>query len=204
MRYVIQLFMAFFLGLAMVPTAFADGGGGGMGDFCRVRIGKFTLMFSAYQPHLTGDKKFCTEIPGLGKTNLVFDYESQEGTAAIGKKRELDKLIKEMKLGVKVVREEDGKVIVEEPPKKMRGSLLETVADFDKPGKYEIDLVLVDPAGKENKEHVELMVGVESGAQLRTMIIAVVVLFAVFYIAYLSVAGFREKVDAVLAKLKSF
>ena len=204
MRYVIQLFMAFFLGLAMVPTAFADGGGGGMGDFCRVRIGKFTLMFSAYQPHLTGDKKYCTEIPGLGKTNLVFDYESQEGTAAIGKKRELDKLIKEMKLGVKVVREDDGKVIVEEPPKKMRGSLLETVADFDKPGKYEIDLVLVDPAGKENKEHVELMVGVESGAQLRTMIIAVVVLFAVFYIAYLSVAGFREKVDAVLAKLKSF
>ncbi len=204
MRYVIQIFVALILGLAVVPGAFADGGGGGMGEFCRVRIGKFTLMFSAYQPHLTGDRKFCTDIPGLGKTNLVFDYESQEGTAAIGKKRELDKLIKEMKLGVRVVREDDGKVIVEEPPKKMRGSLLETVADFDKPGNYEIDLVLVDPAGKETKEHVELTVGVESGAQLRAMIIAAVVLIAAFYLAYLSIAGFREKVDAVLAKLKSF
>ncbi len=161
-------------------------------------------MFSAYQPQLTGDKKYCTQLPGLGRTNLVFDYESNEGTAAIGAKRALDQKIKDMKLTFKVIRESDGSVITEVPPKKMRGGILETVVDFDQPGNYEIELALIGPNGEELENHMELLVGVDSGSQLRTYIIVAVVLFALVYILYLSHAGFRSKVDVVLGKFKNF
>ncbi len=204
MRSLSQLFVALILGLVSLTPAFADGGGGSMGEFCRVRLGDFTLMFSAYQPQLTGDKKYCTQLPGLGRTNLVFDYESNEGTAAIGAKRALDQKIKDMKLTFKVIRESDGSVITEVPPKKMRGGILETVVDFDQPGNYEIELALIGPNGEELENHMELLVGVDSGSQLRTYIIVAVVLFALVYILYLSHAGFRSKVDVVLGKFKNF
>ena len=204
MRTFAQLIFTIVLGFAAMSPAFADGGGGGTTTGCRIPVGPFTLLFSAYQPQLTADAKYCTEIPGLGRTNLVIDYEAQEGSTSIGSKRKLDQQIKEMKLGVKLIREEDGKVLVEEPPKLFRSGIVETVANMDQPGVYELEVVLVDPNGKEMENHIELKVGSDSGEQLRTMIIAFVVLFAVFYLAYLSHAGFRQKVDALFGKAKNF
>ncbi|BCX82094.1 hypothetical protein MIT9_P1678 [Methylomarinovum caldicuralii] len=204
MRSLFQFFVALMLGFASLTPAFADGGGGGGGDFCRVLVGDFTLMFSAYQPQLTGDRKYCTQLPGLGRTNLVFDYESKEGTTSVGATRALDQKIKEMKLTFKVVRESDGTVIAEVPPKKMRGGIVETVVDFEQPGNYEVEVKLVDPNGKEYENHLELLVGVDSGSQMRLYMIVGVVLLALVYILYLSHAGFRAKVDVVLGKFKNF
>ncbi len=205
MRTIAQIIMAFALGLAPLSAAFADGGGGGAAATgCRIHVGAFTLMFSAYQPQLTADTKYCTDIPGLGRTNMVVDYEAKEGSTSIGSQRKLDQKIKEMKVAVKLVRESDGKVIVEEPPKKLRSGILETVANLEQAGEYKLNVKLIDPEGKELEDHLELTVGIDSGAQLRTMIIALVVLFAVFYLTYLSHAGFRQKVDAIFGKVKDF
>lgn len=203
MRTIARIVFTFALGIATLSTAFADGGGGGAAATgCRVRVGPFTLMFSAYQPQLTADAKYCTDIPGLGRTNLVIDYEAKEGSTSIGSQRALDQKVKEMKIGIKVTREADGKVIAEEPPKKLRSGILETVANLDQKGTYAFEVIMVDPEGKEMENHLELTVGQDSGSQLRTMIIAFVVLFAVIYLAYLSHAGFRDKVDAMFGKKK--
>ncbi len=205
MRTFVRLILALSLGVASLSPAFADGGGGGgAATGCRLSVGPFTLLFSAYQPQLTADAKYCTDIPGLGRTNLVVDYEAKEGSTSIGSQRRLDREIKKMKLGVKLIRESDGKVLVDEPPKAFRSGIVETVANLDQPGSYEFEVKLVGPDGKEMENHLELTVGKDSGEQLRNMIIAFVVLFAVFYLAYLSHAGFRQKVDALFGKLKEF
>ncbi len=186
--------------------AFADGGGGGgMGSSCRVELEDFTFMFSAYQPHLTGDKKYCTDIPGLGRTNLVLDYEAKEGSTSVGKKRIVDQRIKEMMVGVEVVRASDGKVLAEIPPKKIRSGVLDTVVDFDQKGMYELHLKMVDADGKEVGEtHFPIKVGYDSGAQFRTVLVGGTVLFALLYILYLTSAGFKQQVDKFLGKLKGF
>lgn len=205
MRILIYFFSLSLLFLASSVATADGGGGGGMGSSCRINIGDFTFMFSAYQPQLSGDTKFCTQMTGLGRTNLVLDYEDKEGSVSVGEKRALDKEIKKMKVGVEVIRPADGKVLVDIPPKPIRGGILETIADFPEKGDYELHIKLVDENGNEvGENHVPLRVGIDSGSQMRMTIIVATVLFALIYLMYLSSAPFKEKVDGVLAKLKKF
>lgn len=181
-------------------TAFADGGGGGpVGGGCRFSIGDFTLMFSAYQPQLSGDAKFCTEIPGLGQTNLVFDYESLEGSSAQKEGLALDRQIKEMTVEIEVKKGDQS--IFKRPSETFKKGIIESIVNFQEPGEYLVEVKMTDPSGKTIDAHLPLKVGVSS-ASLRNLIIAVVVIVAAVYLFYLSSTGFREKVNNLLAKTK--
>ncbi|MFN3919800.1 MAG: hypothetical protein ACK4JF_05870, partial [Methylohalobius sp.] len=181
-------------------SAFANGGGGGtVGGGCRLSVGDFALMFSAYQPQLTGDAKFCTEIPGLGQTNLVFDYESLEGSTAKKASLDLDRQIKEMTIEIEIKKGDQS--IFKRPPEKFKTGILESVVNFQEAGDYVVEVKLTDPSGKTVENHLPLKVGT-GGTSLRNLIIAAVLIVAAVYLFYLSSAGFRKKVDDMLVKIK--
>lgn len=189
--------------LLLGTPAFADGGGGGgVGGGCRLPVGNFFLMFSAYQPQVTGNVKYCTTLPNLGHTNLVFDYETLEGTTAQKSKLNLDRQIKQMMIEVEVVK--DGQTIYERPAESMEKGTIESVVDFKEAGEYEVHVTLTDPNGKSIENHMALQVGKDTGETTRNAIIAAVIIFAVLYFVYLSSAGFRKQVDALIAKFKKF
>lgn len=193
-RSILMLWAIFFS-----ITAFANGGGGTVGGGCRLLVGDFALTFSAYQPQLTGDARFCTEIPGIGPTNLVFDYESQEGSTAQKAMLTLDRQIKEMTIGVEVKKGDQS--VFKRPPESFKKGVIESVVNFPESGDYVVEVKLTDPSGKTIENHLPLKVGT-GGTSLRNLIIAAVVIVAAVYLFYLSSAGFRKKVDDMLAKIK--
>ncbi len=193
-RFISMLWAVFFF-----SAAFANGGGGTVGGGCRFSIGDFTLMFSAYQPQLTGDAKFCTEIPNVGSTNLVFDYESLEGSTAKKEYLDLDRQIRDMSIEVEVKKGDQS--IFKRPAESFKKGIIESVVNFQEPGEYLVEVKLTDPSGKTIDSHLPLKVGA-GGTSLRNLIIAVVVIVAAVYLFYLSSAGFRGKVDSMLAKIK--
>nr|BAL54141.1 hypothetical conserved protein [uncultured Gammaproteobacteria bacterium] len=193
-------FVAISWAIFLSAAAFADGGGGGtVGGGCRLAIGDFTLMFSAYQPQLTGDARFCTEIPGLGSTHLVFDYESLEGSTAQKAKLDLDRQIKAMTIEIEVKKGDQS--IFKRPPEPFKTGIVESVVNFQEAGDYLIEVKLADPSGKTFESHLPIKVSVGESS-LRNLIIFAVIFIAAVYFLYLSSAGFREKVNAVLTKIK--
>lgn len=181
-------------------AAFANGGGGGtVGGGCRLLIGDFALMFSAYQPQLTGDARFCTEIPGVGPTNLVFDYETQEGSTAQKALLDLDRRIKEMTIEVEVKKGDQS--LFKRPAESFKRGSIESVVNFQESGDYVVEVKLTDPSGKSIDSHFPLKVGT-GGASLRNLIIAAVIIVAAVYLFYLTSAGFRGAVESILAKIK--
>jgi hypothetical protein len=191
-------FLAMFWVLFFGSAAFADGGGGGtVGGGCRLPIGDFTLLFSAYQPQLSGDTRFCTELPNTGTTHLVFDYESLEGSTAQKNLLALDKKIKEMTIEVEVKKGDQS--LFKRPPQKLKAGSIETVVDFPEAGEYTVEVKLTDPEGKTLENHLSLKVGT-GGVALGTLLVIAVVIAAAVYMLYLSSAGFREKVQNLLAK----
>lgn len=193
-RFISILWVSFFSAAAL-----ANGGGGTVGGGCRFSIGNFTLMFSAYQPQLTGDAKFCTEIPGVGLTNLVLDYESLEGSTAQKEKLDLDRQIRDMTIEVEVKRGDQS--IFKRPAESFKKGVIESVVNFQEPGEYLVEVKLTDPSGKTIDSHFPIKVS-SGGTSLRNLIIAVAVIGAAIYLFYLSSAGFRGKVDSMLAKVK--
>ncbi len=219
----------FLCAILFGTAAFADGGGGGgVGTGCRLPMGKFVLMFSAYQPQLTGSKKYCTTLPKLGRSNLVFDFETMgdttetllkgtKGSTVLGtpegtkntlenlddRMKEMSGLMKQMTMSMEVV-DNNGRTVFERPPEKMDRGTVESVVDFKEAGKYEVHVTLTDPKGKSMENHLAIQVGKDPGETTRNMIIAIVVIFAVLYFIYMSSPGFRKQVDGVIAKLKNF
>ncbi len=193
-------FLAMFWVLLFGTAAFANGGGGGtVGGGCRLPVGDFTLLFSAYQPQLSGDTRFCTELPNTGSTHLVFDYESLEGSTAQKSLLALDKRIKEMTIEIEVKKGDQS--LFKRPPQKFKAGSIETVVDFPEAGEYTVEVKLTDPEGKTVENHLPLRVEA-GGVALGTLIVIVVVIGAAVYLLYLSSAGFREKAQAILAKGK--
>ncbi|MCX8050025.1 MAG: hypothetical protein N3A55_10280 [Methylohalobius sp.] len=162
-------------------------------------IEDFALIFSAYQPQLTGDARFCTEIPGLGSTNLVIDYETQEGSTAQKERIDLDRRIKEMTIEVEVKKGDQS--IFKRPAESFKKGSIESVINFQEAGNYVVEVKLTDPSGKTIESHFPIEVGKGEGA-LRNLIIAAVVIGAAVYLIYLSSAGFRTRVDSLLGRIK--
>lgn len=60
--------------LVLAPRAFGHGGLSMEQDFCKLRIGPYTMHFSGYQPDRTAEREFCEDIPATGRTVIVLDY----------------------------------------------------------------------------------------------------------------------------------
>ncbi|MGH7856039.1 MAG: hypothetical protein ACREQY_01825 [Candidatus Binatia bacterium] len=64
---------ALFL-LALVPRALGHGGLSMENDYCKLRIGTYSMHFSGYQPDSTAEREFCEDIPATGRTVIVLDF----------------------------------------------------------------------------------------------------------------------------------
>ena len=62
----------------MATFAYAHGGLTMDEDFCKLRVGKYFIHFTGYQPESTTTKEFCEDIPATGRTIVVLDYVSDE------------------------------------------------------------------------------------------------------------------------------
>ena len=66
------------LAASLMPiTAWSHGGASVDTDQCRVMVGSQLVHFTAYQPQLTGTTEYCNNIPELGQSTIVFDYEGK-------------------------------------------------------------------------------------------------------------------------------
>lgn len=172
-----------------ISSVWAHGGASGVDlDVCRIPVESHWVHFTAYQPSLTGDREFCSALPGLGQTNLVFDYES--------------KALRHMTVEFEITKEPEGKRVYHQDPKEYPTGSVNAVVNFTEPGDYLAHVTLVNE-GKRTDAHIPFGVGVgESKLNATNIIIALVVIFGLLYFVYLSNASFKEKVDSMLKKAK--
>lgn len=182
--------LLFFLQFLLFSVAKADGGGGGTGQFCRIELGEdLYALFSAYTPEVTSIQRYCTKIPHVGVTDITIDFESYE--------------LRDMKVGFKIIDEQNGKVFFEQEPQKIKGGILTTRVNFENAGHYDLLLTVLLPDGRTLEKHVSMEVKEEGQTVANTLFVLVIVL-AVFYFIYLSSASFRQRVDRVIELVKRF
>jgi hypothetical protein len=177
-----------FLGLFPGSFAWAHGGASVDTDQCRIFVGPHLVHFTAYQPQLTGSTEFCGEIPDLGPTTMVFDYEG--------------KALRNMTVEVEFTKEPEGTRIAYLPPSTHPSGTFNTQYNFTEGGKYLAHVTLINE-GQKIDAHVPFKVGTAKGeVSSSTKIIIVTVLVAVLYILYLSSAPFKGFIDGLLQRIK--
>jgi hypothetical protein len=116
-------------------SAFAHGGLAMEEDYCRLRVGKYFMHFTGYQPDSpNATKEFCEDIPATGNTIIVLDYVS----------RDLRDLPTEVRIVKDTGREQDLEAITvfHLPAKRYPTGSLSLEYNFAKPGRY-VGLVTV-------------------------------------------------------------
>lgn len=171
---------------ALIPTTlWAHGGGSGVDvDSCRIPVGGYWVHFTAYQPQLTGTTEFCDKIPETGPTTLVFDYEG--------------KALRNMTVEFEITKEPEGtRMFYQAPATYLTGTANATI-NFTEAANYLAHVTLVNN-GQKIDAHIPFKIGVnQTSLSGSTYLIIAVVLAALGYILYLSNAGFKKIVDALL------
>ena len=172
---------------SMLPVStWAHGGASVDTDQCRVIIGSHIVHFTAYQPQLTGSTDYCTDIPEIGMTEIVFDYE--------------DKALRNMTVSFEITKEPEGTTIFKQEPTKLPTGSFNKKVNFTEAGKYRVHVSL-ENEGQTVDEHIALKVGTaQTGMSTTTLFVIVVLLVAGLYILYLSNAGFKALIDKLLLK----
>lgn len=167
-------------------TAWSHGGASVDTDQCRVQVGSQLVHFTAYQPQLSGTTEYCNNIPALGPTTIVFDYEG--------------KALREMTVEFEITKEPEGTRFYYEPPATHSRGTFNTTLNFADPGKYLVHVTLVNENQKVDA-HIPFTVGRgAAGVPTSTIIVILTVLLAGLYILYLSHAGFKGLVDKLILK----
>ncbi|GEM_PF-3542704 len=69
--------LGFFVCLFLVPPAYANQFDN-EGNFCRIHIKNHELMISSYQPETSGGEIYCSNLPALSKSVIVFDLVNEK------------------------------------------------------------------------------------------------------------------------------
>ncbi|UOA10162.1 hypothetical protein [Methylobacter sp. S3L5C] len=189
------------LGLFFSASIWAHGGAAGTDtDQCKFELQPtHWVHYTAYQPSAYPAEEFCGNLPAINTlTQLVFDYQ--------------DMKYRNMLVEFEVTKEPEGtRVFFLPSAKHKKGSVnLELKNGVPEAGQYLIHITLVpDPADTENRtqgERLDVHMGFKAGAGQATsrnsMLLYVFLTFAGLYVLYLSNAGFKRKVDEVVAKIK--
>lgn len=70
-----QLALCLALTLGLAQFAHAHGGVAFEEDLCVINIGFLKAHFTIYQPELHGSEEFCEQIPSVGETVFVMEYQ---------------------------------------------------------------------------------------------------------------------------------
>jgi len=175
------------LALSLLPmSAWSHGGASVDTDQCRVQIGSHLVHFTAYQPQLTGTTEYCNNIPELGQSTIVFDYEG--------------KALRNMTVEFEITKEPEGTRFFYSPPATHSNGTFNQNLNFTEAGKYLVHVTLVNE-GQKIDAHIPFTVGKgAAGVQTSTIVVVLTLLIAVLYILYLSNAGFKGFVDGFTKK----
>ncbi|WP_150051533.1 MULTISPECIES: hypothetical protein [Methylomonas] len=193
-RQVRNVFLG-LLGLIFSSTVLAHGGAAGTDtDQCKFELEKdHWIHYTAYQPKAYPAEEFCGNIPDLNSLiQLVFDYQDQR--------------YRNMAIEFEVTKEPEGtRVFYQEPQKHKSGTVILNLSNgVSEAGKYLIHITLLQDNGERLDAHMSFKAGAGQPASKGSIGLYALVLFAGLYIAYLSHAGFKQKVDGLLGKAKEF
>ena len=150
-------------------------------DTCRIPVSGHWVHFTAYTPATTADTEYCGEIPDVGLTNIVFDYES--------------KALRKMTVEFEITKEPEGTVIFHQDATTLKSGTFNIPVDFTQygDGDYLAHVTLINEGTKVDA-HAAFKVGTGSSGNINTstfLIIGGVALVAI----YLFWPGLRQKVE---------
>ncbi len=159
------------VGFLLPSTGYAHRGAIDEVDPCRIKVGNEWVHFTAYTPEVTAGKGYCNNIPQVGMTNLVFDYEGKE--------------LRHVSVEFEITKEPEGTRVFYQEPKKILTGTVNGVVDFGKfgPGDYLAHVTIIDKGEKIDK-HVPFSVGMgdDSEGGMMPFLILVLVLIIVILI----------------------
>jgi hypothetical protein len=188
-RNALITFILLLMALVVPSLSRADGGGGassGPGGSCRVVVGTHLVNFTAYQPQLTGSTPYCEDIPELGNTAIVFDYEG--------------KALRNMTVEFEITKEPGGARFFYQPPETYPTGTFTRNVNFTEPGDYTAHVTLIHE-GKTYDAHVPFGVAEDHGISITNLIIFAVLLFSVGYFLYISNPAFQGAINRLWKKL---
>ncbi|MCI0666589.1 MAG: DUF3324 domain-containing protein [Methylococcaceae bacterium] len=117
-------------------TAWSHGGVAIEIDTCRIPVAGHWVHFTAYTPMTSADTEYCSEIPDVGFTNVVFDYES--------------KALRKMTVEFEITKEPEGTRIFHQDPTTMKAGTFNIPIDFTPhgPGDYLAHVTLINEGTK--------------------------------------------------------
>jgi len=189
------------LGSLFTVAAWAHGGAAGTDtDQCKFELEpSHWIHYTAYQPSAYPAEEFCGKLPGTDtKTQLVFDYQ--------------DMRYRDMFVEFEVTKEPEGtRVFFLPSAKHKKGTInLELPNGVPEPGQYLIHITLLPDAnatdnrvqGQRLDVHMGFKAGTGQATSKSSMLSYAFLGLAGLYAAYLSSASFKNKVDAMLGKIK--
>lgn len=189
------------LGALFTATVWAHGGAAGTDtDQCKFELEpNHWIHYTAYQPVAYPAEEFCGKLPAINqKTQLVFDYQ--------------DMRYRDMLVEFEVTKEPEGKQVFFLPSTKHKKGtvILDLPNGVPEQGQYLIHITLIpdnDPnnaqeANKRLDVHMGFKAGTGEPAGKYSKYIYAFFVFAALYALYLSSAGFKNKVDEIIGKVK--
>jgi hypothetical protein len=140
-------------------------------DDCIIRVGFGSVHFTAYTPALSGGKEYCNNIPQLGLTNFVFDFD--------GKK------LRHVSIEFEITKEPEGTRVFYQQPTLVKTGNFNGKVDFSKYGKgdYLAHVTIVEK-NKKLDSHLPFKVGFEekSYGRMITILLTLTILGLVLFI----------------------
>jgi hypothetical protein len=181
------------LGLLFSASIWAHGGAAGTDtDQCKFELEpSHWLHYTAYQPNAFPAEDFCANLPRANEmTLLVFDYQ--------------DMRYRNMSVEFEVTKEPEGTSIFKLPAAKHAKGTVELKLPNGVPeaGQYLIHITLVPDSGNRLDAHMGFKAGGGQAVSKNSMLLYVLFAVAGLYVVYLSHAGFKSKVDEIIAGIK--
>lgn len=182
------------IGLLFSASLWAHGGAAGTDtDQCKFELEPgHWIHYTAYQPNAFPAEDFCANVPNINeKTILVFDYQ--------------DMKYRDNTVEFEVTKEPEGKQVFFLPGAKHKKGTVELMLPQGVPeaGQYLIHITLVPDQGERLDVHMGFKAGGGQKVSSNSMLLYAFFVFAALYAFYLSSAGFKQKVDDVIKKIKS-
>ncbi|GAW86911.1 conserved hypothetical protein [Bathymodiolus platifrons methanotrophic gill symbiont] len=182
------------LGMLFSATLWAHGGAAGTDtDQCKFELEpEHWIHYTAYQPLAFPAEEFCGNLPDTDTlTQLVFDYQ--------------DVRYRNRAVEFEVTKEPEGKRVFFQAAKKHKSGtvVLKLPNGIPEPGKYLIHITLRGATEADNLDaHMSFVAGQGMVTSSTSLFMYFLFLLAGLYVLYLSHAGFKAKVDELLAKAK--
>ena len=181
------------LGMLFSTMLWAHGGAAGTDtDQCKFELEpEHWIHYTAYQPLAFPAEEFCGNLPDTNTlTQLVFDYQ--------------DVRYRNRPVEFEVTKEPEGKRVFFQAAKKHSSGtvVLKLPNGIPEPGKYLIHITLLGGNNDNLDAHMSFVAGKGMATSSTSLFMYFLFLLAGLYVLYLSHAGFKAKVDEMLAKAK--